>query len=388
MKYPTMRFLFDRKHLASKKKKGLVQIEILSEGRRKFISTGVKVYADQWKDKTYVCNRNDCIEINEGLELQMKTIQVWINGLRSRKETFDFNKLEEFLKSLDNTDSFLDFMEERIRTRSLKSSTGKTHKGCLNTLRQFGKIIYFNDITLKNIKLFDDFLHQRGYTQVTIHGYHKRLKIYVREALALEHITLNPYDNFKIPRGITCQRKYLTREEVAKIKNAVILDNSIAKVRDCFIFCCYTGLAYADLKTFDWEKDVVKSGKRYVIRDTRVKTDTPYNITILSPALDILKKYNHKLPVISNQQYNLRLKVVAQYAGIEKRLTSHMARHTFATWALSEGVRIENVSKMLGHTNIKTTQIYAEVLQKDVEGSFDFLEKKIKKAEGDQILKR
>lgn len=378
MKYPTMRFVFDRKHLASKKKKGLVQIEILSEGRRKFISTGVKVYADQWKDKTCVCNRNDCIEINEGLELQMKTIQTWVNGLRSRKETFDFNKLEEFLRSLDNSDSFLDFMEDRIRTRSLKSSTEKTHKGCLNTLREFGRITYFNDITMKNIKLFDDFLHQRGYAQVTVHGYHKRLKIYIREALALQHLTSNPYDHFKIPRGITSQRKYLTKEELSKIENAVILDSSIAKVRDCFVFCCYTGLAYADLESFDWGRDVIRRGSKYVIQDTRVKTDTPYSITLLSPALNILKKYNHKLPVISNQQYNLRLKVVAQYAGIEKRLTSHVARHTFATWALSEGVRIENVSKMLGHTNIKTTQIYAEVLQKDIEESFDFLEKKIK----------
>lgn len=380
MKYPTMRFVFDRKHLASKKKKGLVQIEILSEGRRKFISTGVKVYADQWKDKTHVCNRTDCIEINEALELQMKALQAWVNDLRIWRETFDFNKLDEFLKALDNSGSFLDFMEERIRSRSLKASTEKTHKGCLNTLREFGKLTYFNDISLKNIKLFDDFLHQRGYTQVTVHGYHKRLKIYVREALALNHITSNPYDHFKIPRGITSQRKYLTKEELSKIENAVIPDSSIAKVRDCFVFCCYTGLSYADLQSFDWQKNVVRSGSRYVIRDTRVKTDTPYNITILSPALEILKKHNYVLPVISNQQYNLRLKVVAKYADINKALTSHMARHTFATWALSEGVRIENVSKMLGHTNIKTTQIYAAILQKDIEESFDFLEKKIKKA--------
>lgn len=356
-----------------------MQIEILSEGKRKWISTGVKVYADQWKDKTHVCNRNDCIEINESLELQFKAIQTWVNELRSKEEPFDFCKLEEFLSDQGRSDNFLDFMEERISSRLIKPLTRKTHIGCLNTLRKFGVIIHFSDLTLKNIKQFDDFLHNRRYCQTTVSAYHKRLKVYIREAMVLELIDSNPYDKFKVSRGTSSKRKYLNKEEVLKIERAVIPDESIAKVRDCFIFCCYTGLAYADLQSFDWEKDVVKSGNRYVIRDTRVKTDIPYNITILSPALKILKKYNYVLPVISNQQYNLRLKVVAHCAGLNKPLTSHMARHTFATWALSEGVRIENVSKMLGHTNIKTTQIYAAILQKDIEESFDFLEKKIKK---------
>lgn len=379
MKYPTMRFVFDRKRLASKKTKGLVQIEILSEGKRKFVSTGIKVYADQWKDKTHVCNRNDCIEINENLEIQFKAIQTWVNDLRKKGEPFDFGKLEGFLNNQGRSGNFLDFMEERINTRSMKLLTRKTHKGCLNTLREFGVITYFSDLTLKNIKQFDDFLHNRNYCQTTVSTYHKRLKVYIREAIALELVNSNPYDNFKVARGTSSQRKYLIREEVRRIENAVIPDVSINKVRDCFIFCCYTGLAYADLEAFDWRKDVIKCEGKYVIRDTRVKTDIPYNITLLSPALEILKKYDYTLPVMSNQQYNLRLKVVAHYAKLNKPLTSHMARHTFATWALSEGIRIENVSKMLGHTNIKTTQIYAAILQKDIEESFDFLEKKIKK---------
>ena len=84
------------------------------------------------------------------------------------------------------------------------------------------------------------------------------------------------------------------------------------------------------------------------------------------------------MPVISNQQYNMRLKVLASYANIKKNLTSHVARHTFATWALSQGVRVEIVSKMLGHTDIATTQIYAKVLQEDVTEGFELLESKIK----------
>lgn len=115
-----------------------------------------------------------------------------------------------------------------------------------------------------------------------------------------------------------------------------------------------------------------------VIHDVRQKTEETYFIVLLSPALEVLERYKFILPVISNQQYNLRLKIVADYAKIDKNLTVHMARHTFATMCLNNGVKIENVSKMLGHSNIKTTQEYAKVLNSEVEKSFDLLESKIK----------
>ena len=113
-----------------------------------------------------------------------------------------------------------------------------------------------------------------------------------------------------------------------------------------------------------------------MIHDTRTKTDTNYNITILPPAMEILEKYNYKLPVITNQQYNMRLKVLSSYACINKRITSHVGRHSFATWALSSGVPLPVVSKMLGHKKISTTEIYAKVLQQDVAAGFNLLREK------------
>lgn len=109
--------------------------------------------------------------------------------------------------------------------------------------------------------------------------------------------------------------------------------------------------------------------------DARVKTDENYFIVLLSPAMEILKKYNFVLPKITNQQYNLRLKIVADYAGLDRNLTVHMSRHTFATMCLNYGVKIENVSKMLGHTNVRTTQEYAKVLNTEVEKEFEMLER-------------
>ena len=117
--------------------------------------------------------------------------------------------------------------------------------------------------------------------------------------------------------------------------------------------------------------------QKYVIADRRLKTNEDYFIVLLSPAVAILQKYDFNLPLISNQKYNDFLKVAACYAHIEKTLTTHCARHTFAVFALNSGVPIEVVSKMLGHTNIKTTQLYAKILNTEVEKGFDLLESRL-----------
>ena len=121
---------------------------------------------------------------------------------------------------------------------------------------------------------------------------------------------------------------------------------------------------------------IEKEGK-YVIFDRRQKTNEDYYIVLLSPAMDILRRYNFRLPLLSNQRYNNYIKVAASYAHIGKELSSHAARHTFAVFALNNGVPIEVVSKMLGHTNIKTTQLYAKILNTEVEKGFDILESKL-----------
>lgn len=159
----------------------------------------------------------------------------------------------------------------------------------------------------------------------------------------------------------------MTAEELKKVKDAQIDSETICRVRDLFIFQAYTGISYADLAKFNFKRDVQKRGNKYVILDIRLKTEENYFIVLLSPAMEILKKYDYVLPIISNQQYNLRLKIVADYAGLDRNLTVHMSRHTFATMCLNNGVKMENVSKMLGHTNVRTTQQYAKVLNAEVE---------------------
>ncbi|HAI44649.1 MAG TPA: recombinase, partial [Maribacter sp.] len=148
------------------------------------------------------------------------------------------------------------------------------------------------------------------------------------------------------------------------------------QVRDIFVFCCFTGLAYADVKKLTNADIVIGSDGEKWIKTRRTKTDTRSNIPILPIALAIIEKYEDDellkekdlvLPVLSNQKMNSYIKEIADCCGIVKNLTFHLARHTFATTVtLTNGVPIESVSKMLGHTNLRTTQHYAKILDMKV----------------------
>lgn len=375
-----MRFVFDRKHVATKNKKGLVQIEVTSEGKRKWIGTSVKLYLDQWHEKKKVINSVNSVQLNALLDGQMAKLNDFILELVRNNQQFDFEKLNAFLEKSNHSGSFIDFVRTRIEDRTdLEESTRKQHRTLLQSLEKFGKINYMDDLTKANITLYDEFLHQQGIAQPTIYNYHKRLKRYLHEAMKFGLLDADPYVGLHFERGKFEKRKYLTEEELEIIRSCKINMPSIERVRDLFLFQCFTGLAYADFEKFDFEKDVEERNGKFIVADRRKKTNEDYKIVLLTPAIEILKKYDYKLPVISNQQYNIMLKVVAQYAGIDKNITTHMGRHTFAVFALNNGVPIEIVAKMLGHTNIRTTQIYAKVLNSEVEKGFTLLERKIKK---------
>lgn len=380
MSVATVRVVFDRKKVASKTKSGLVQCEVMHNRERMYITTGVKVFAGQWRDNAMVVGRLDAIELNRKIAAIKDRIQCYINECIQQRVGFSFAGLRSHLETdkSPKDGSFIDFVADRIECRTLGVGTRKQHRVMLGKLIDYGGLSRFSDLTPEGIKLFDEWLHRdpKLARQSSIHGVHKRLKVYVGEALLFGRIESNPYDKVKIARDDGERtRKYLTKEELRKIREVEIKDPYVERVRDCFVFACYTGLAYSDLARV--KDHIIKDGDRWVIRDFRVKTGTSYNITLLPPAKEILEKYNCELPVISNQKYNMYLKGLASYVGITKTITTHVARHTFATWALSEGVPIEVVSKMLAHTNIKTTQIYAKILQEDVNKGFDFLAGKI-----------
>lgn len=377
MTYPTIKLIFNRKKEASTSRTATLQIQFSMHGERRWISTGVKLHIGEWHPTKYVVRRVDAEMLNRNIIEQLDYWQSWINELRRKEQPFTFDMLERKrgLKTHGKSQSFIKYCRQKIETRKdIEESTRKSQKKLIGSLTEFGKIQNFSDLTADNIRAYDDWLHDRGYVQSTVHCYHKFLKTCINFALREGLIEKTPYQNISIERGRSEVRKYLTEEQLHAIERLDIIDHSIAKVRDLFVFQCYTGLAYADLARFRFDNLKQRAGK-YILQARRQKTGEMYYVVILSPAAAILRRYNGELPLMSNVQYNLRLKVLSQMAGLNIGLTSHMGRHTFAVYCLNNGVSIEQLAKMMGHSDIKTTQLYGKILNRTVESAFDRLER-------------
>ncbi len=209
----------------------------------------------------------------------------------------------------------------------------------------------------------------------------KRIILIARNNGWLQH---DPFANYKI-RLNKVDRGYLTKEELECIVSKKIDIKRLEYVRDIFVFSCFTGLAYIDVYNLK-ESNIRTSfdGKLWIMTK-RQKTDVNSNIPLLEVPRMILEKYKGKLPegkilpISSNQKMNAYLKEIGDLCEIKKNLTFHLARHTFATTiTLSQGVPIESVSKMLGHTNIKTTQIYARITDNKIGHDMEILSDKLK----------
>ncbi|NEW83361.1 MAG: site-specific integrase [Mariniphaga sp.] len=214
----------------------------------------------------------------------------------------------------------------------------------------------------------------------------ERLRKVVRLAMKLEWIIKNPFDNYQI-KYKKFDRSFLEQDELQNIEKTKYKLVRLEFAKDLFVFSCYTGLAYIDtilLKPEDIHKGI--DGNQWIIT-SRKKTETPLRIPILPKAMEIMEKYRNNprslnngtiFPIISNQKLNSYLKEIADLSGISKNLTFHLARHTFATTVtLSNGVPIETVSKILGHTSIKTTQIYGRILDARISKDMGDLQTKL-----------
>lgn len=197
-------------------------------------------------------------------------------------------------------------------------------------------------------------------------------------------IHADPFANFKI-RFKKTDRGYLTQEEVDAIMEKEFASERLERVRDIFIFSCMTGLAYIDVKNLRTSNIRTSFDGGVWVMGKREKTGVSYNVPLLDLPRRIIEKYSGKipgdkaLPVMSNQKMNEYLKEIGTLCNIPKNLSFHLARHTFATLTLTKGVSIESVSKMLGHTNIKTTQIYARITDVKVSNDMASFAQKLEK---------
>ena len=375
MKSNAVKVVFDRRKEAAKKGCGYVDVVVnLGKKVRKYILIGTSTPAEWEKDV-------ESTTVKSVVE-KCQNILVTMDVLGEESNIENFNKhfyeeqpqeeeieeenppmhSEEFLRTRD----FIAYCEQALANEDIAIGTRKHKQVVIDALKTFGKILTFADLTVKNLKAFDRWLHNGERTDVTIYGYHKRLKKWVSELERLDEIPRNPYKLITFNRGKCKERQPLLESELKLMREAK-LETKLERVRDLFIFSAYTGLAFCDTQAFDYEKMTITEGNMTFIDGSRINTDTRFFTPILSPAMDVLKKYNYHLPHLSNQKANDYLHLIQQLLGFKKNLTFHVARHSFATLALAHDVPIENVARMLGHEDIRTTQIYAKILKTTIE---------------------
>lgn len=182
-----------------------------------------------------------------------------------------------------------------------------------------------------------------------------------------EFITTDPYISLSFKRGESESGRFLTESEFEAIRDVELPNDNLRNVRNLFIIQCLTGLSYSDLMSFDFSAVKVDEHGNYFVNERRNKTGVEYCAVLLPDVMTIVNAYNGKLPKFSNQQYNMRLKIVAQYAGIDKEIASHWGRRTCGMLLLNHGISMEVVARVLGHSSIRTTEaVYAKILPKTV----------------------
>lgn len=389
MKTPKIRLVFDRKNTAdewkSKKrsKMGLLQLELYYDGKRKWYTTGISLYKGQWDDTKRIVNHPDCIQLNSRISTIMNRANRNLSA-QIEKGAFsvsEFDKVFAF-ESVSET-SLLDAvteMEETYRKLGKSYSAIMQYSALRSKLDEYNddpsvtiKLRKAEDATLDAIESFDVWMHSVIHlTDSTAWLYHCKLKHVLRSYIKRHKGLQNPYDDFELEKPTGEKLKYLTEEEIKKVEQLELKKDNRRYVRDLFLFQRYTGLSFADVIAIRKELDVEIVDGKAVLRKERIKTGVNFAIVLLPQALEILDRYGGRLDRYRLQNVNILLHEIGLMA-IGKKLTSHIARHSFATYALSKGVPLEYVSKMLGHTNVITTQRYAKVLAEDVLAQFDKL---------------
>ena len=384
-----------------------IYLRITVNGKRAEFSTGKDVEISKWSSaqNRLKGNSEEARAINKYLDILKSNVLVLENKLALSRESFDAIDIKNLLTGANTTERYLipifeehNYKIEKLLGKEYAPATLKNFKTCLAHLKEFlWKFHKKSDIDIQ--KLEPSFLNDFDFFLRTKPNINNNSA--VKHTKNLSKILKLCYQNNWIEKDLVIFYKgkfqevnvnFLTEEEIKTIKNKDFIGSGLNIVRDIFIFSCYTGLAYIDIFNLTKEQITIGVDGNLWIITNRQKTGINSNIPLLPIAEEIIKKYeNHPLvsnsgkllPVYSNQKVNEYLKTIADNCNINKKLTFHCARHTFATTVtLSNNVSMESVSKMLGHKSIKTTQHYAKILDKKVSEDMNNLKKILNQKEG------
>lgn len=368
------RLVYNRKKQLNKQGTALVQVEASLNQRKVYFKTNIYLRPEHWDKRTSQvivhpqANDLNAMLFEFVLHLQGVELALWKRGVPA---TLSLLK-DAMKKNRPVNVTFPVFAKEYVTHSDRRESTKENLYTTITVLQEFRPGLDFKDITYTFLKDFEVYLREKGNGINTVAKHLRQLRTLVNEAInqGYIHADAYPFRKFKIKQE-KGRHEFLTPDELKKLENLEVSDRKLRHVLDAFLFCCYVGLRYSDFCQLTPANFIRVNGKRWLhfkSIKTGIELRLPLHLLFEGKALSILDRYDitEFANLGSNSETNKVLAVLTGMARIKKHITYHTARHTCATLLIHQGVPITTVQRLLGHTSVKTTEIYSEILSSTI----------------------
>lgn len=368
------RLVYNRKKQLNKQGTALVQVEASLNQRKIYFKTNIYLRPENWDKQTaQVIDHPQSNDLNAMLfefviHLQGIELAFWKRGIQPTLALLR----DAVKKNTPINVTFTVFAKEYVKHSDRRQSTKDNLITTINVLQEFRPGLDFKDITYSFLKDFESYLREKGNGVNTVAKHLRQLRTLVNEAInqGYIHADAYPFRKFKIKQE-KGRHEFLTPDELRKLENLEVNDRKMRHVLDAFLFCCYVGLRFSDFCQLAPDNFIKVNGKKWLhfkSIKTGIELRLPLHLLFEGKALGILDKYEiaEFASLGCNSDVNKYLTQIAGMARIKKHITYHTARHTCATLLIHQGVPITTVQKLLGHTSVKTTEIYSEVLSSTI----------------------
>ena len=368
------RLVYNRKKQLNKQGTALVQVEASLNQRKIYFKTNIYLKPEHWDKRTSQvivhpqANDLNAMLFEFVLHLQGVELALWKRGVPA---TLSLLK-DAMKKNRPVNVTFPAFAKEYVTHSDRRESTKENLYTTITVLQEFRPGLDFKDITYTFLKDFEVYLREKGNGINTVAKHLRQLRTLVNEAInqGYIHADAYPFRKFKIKQE-KGRHEFLTPDELKKLENLEVSDRKLRHVLDAFLFCCYVGLRFSDFCQLSPANFIKVNGKKWLhfkSIKTGIELRLPLHLLFEGKALSILDRYciTEFASLGSNSEVNKALSAIAGMARIKKHVTYHTARHTCATLLIHQGVPITTVQKLLGHTSVKTTEIYSEILSSTI----------------------
>lgn len=368
------RLVYNRKKHLNKQGTALVQVEASLNQRKIYFKTNIYIKPEHWDKRTsQVIGHPQANDLNSMLfefvlYLQGIELALWKRGVPA---TLSLLK-DAMKKNRPINITFPIFAKEYVQHSNRRESTKENLFTTITVLQEFRPGLDFKDITYTFLKDFEVYLREKGNGINTVAKHLRQLRTLVNEAInqGYIHADAYPFRKFKIKQE-KGRHEFLTPDELKKLENLEVHDLKLRHVLDAFLFCCYVGLRFSDFCQLTPSNFIRVNGKRWLhfkSIKTGIELRLPLHLLFEGKALAILDRYciTEFASLGGNSEVNKVLSVITSMARIKKHVTYHTARHTCATLLIHQGVPITTVQRLLGHTSVKTTEIYSEILSSTI----------------------